>query len=377
MADPAGFSLPTLANSTPADPAPAAATETTAPASEPDDNEYSDWESDSDPEILEIFLEESDELAEIIDACLTSWKDHPESQDFTDDLKRALHTLKGGARLAGLKPLGDISHDFETYLLELEKRREAPTQEDFQPMVNWYDQIVRGMESVARSARRHSPSPAQETGTTLAPAADSAPQPQQPKQDDRRQRQNQAQPQEMVRVGADVLEALVNLAGETSINRGRVEQGISEFTFNVEEMGNTVQRLYEQLRRLDSETEAQIMSNYQKGVDRGEIDEDFDPLEMDQYSELHQITKQLSESASDLLDLKNTLLDRTKDTETLLLQQSRINNRAAGKTDAHPHGALQPPGAPVCVASSGRSPAKWASGWISMFSTRKGNWTAP
>ena len=46
---------------------------------------------------------------------------------------------------------------------------------------------------------------------------------------------------------------------------------------------------------------------------------------MDQYSELHQITKQLSESASDLLDLKNTLIDRTRDTETLLLQQSRIN----------------------------------------------------
>ncbi len=335
VANPAGFSLPAVTSATPA-PAPTAAPQpapTEQPATETSgqpDEDYSDWESDSDPEILEIFLEESDELAEIIDACLTSWKDHPESNDFTDDLKRALHTLKGGARLAGLKPLGDISHDFETYLLQLEKRREAPTQEDFQPMINWYDQIVRGMESVARSARRQPVAAPQESGTAMAPAAEK-PQPQQPKQDDRRQRQSQAQPQEMVRVGADVLEALVNLAGETSINRGRVEQGISEFTFNVEEMGNTVQRLYEQLRRLDSETEAQIMSNYQKGVDRGEIDEDFDPLEMDQYSELHQITKQLSESASDLLDLKNTLLDRTKDTETLLLQQSRINTELQEK----------------------------------------------
>jgi len=334
VADPAGFSLPAVASAAPA-PAEASPTtptnreEPTATSEQPDED-YSDWESDSDPEILEIFLEESDELAEIIDACLTSWKDHPESTDFTDDLKRALHTLKGGARLAGLKPLGDISHDFETYLLQLERRREAPTQEDFQPMINWYDQIVRGMESVARSARRQPVTAPQESGTAMAPAAEK-PQPQQPKQDDRRQRQNQAQPQEMVRVGADVLEALVNLAGETSINRGRVEQGISEFTFNVEEMGNTVQRLYEQLRRLDSETEAQIMSNYQQGVERGEIDEDFDPLEMDQYSELHQITKQLSESASDLLDLKNTLLDRTKDTETLLLQQSRINTELQEK----------------------------------------------
>src|SRR5690606_12607069 len=141
----------------------------------------------------------------------------------------------------------------------------------------------------------------------------------------------QQQPQEMVRVASELLETLVNLAGETSINRGRVEQGISEFSAHVEEMGNTVERLYEQLRRLDAETEAQIMSNYKQGVETGQYAEDFDPLEMDQYSELHQITKQLSESASDLLDLKSTLLDRTKDTETLLLQQARINTELQEK----------------------------------------------
>jgi chemosensory pili system protein ChpA (sensor histidine kinase/response regulator) len=129
----------------------------------------------------------------------------------------------------------------------------------------------------------------------------------------------------MVRIDAGVLESLVNLAGETSINRGRVEQGVTEFAHHVQEMGNTIERLYEQLRRLDVETESQIMSTYQQGLESGEYGEDFDPLEMDQYSELHQITKQLSESASDLLDLKQTLLDRTRDTETLLLQQSRIN----------------------------------------------------
>lgn len=328
-ADPAGFTLPAMA----ASPPPAtAASEAPTPASTAADDA---WQADSDPEILEIFLEESEELSDIIDACLTSWKDHPESTDFIDDLKRALHTLKGGARLAGLKQLGDISHDFETYLLELESRRQTPAQSDFQPMLDWHDQINRGMESVAAAAQTNAPvaetPDAAAPANTLPAATDKQPAPQQPQKDDRRQRQNQAQPQEMVRVGADVLEALVNLAGETSINRGRVEQGITEFAFNVEEMGNTVQRLYEQLRRLDSETEAQIMSNYQKGVDLGEYDEDFDPLEMDQYSELHQITKQLSESASDLLDLKNTLLDRNKDTETLLLQQARINTELQEK----------------------------------------------
>ncbi len=330
VADPAGFSLPAVASAAPAptEAPPPAPTSQDAPAtSEHADDDYSDWESDSDPEILEIFLEESDELAEIIDACLTSWKDHPESTDFTDDLKRAAYPQ---GRCTTGRPEAAGRHQPRLRNLSATAGK-APrsAQEDFQPMINWYDQIVRGMESVARSAHRQPAAAPPESSTALAPAAEK-PQPQQPKQDDRRQRQSQAQPQEMVRVGADVLEALVNLAGETSINRGRVEQGISEFTFNVEEMGNTVQRLYEQLRRLDSETEAQIMSNYQQGVER-EIDEDFDPLEMDQYSELHQITKQLSESASDLLDLKNTLLDRTKDTETLLLQQSRINTELQEK----------------------------------------------
>ncbi|KGD63784.1 two-component hybrid chemotactic sensor and regulator [Alcanivorax nanhaiticus] len=348
VADPAGFVLPAISAtapveapeaSTPApqpEPVPEATSEAEPPTLGTADPADENWQPDTDPEILEIFLEESEELSEIIDGNLSSWKANPESRDFVDDIKRALHTLKGGARLAGLKQLGDISHDFETYLLDLEKRTGAPSQDDFQPMLDWHDQISKGMETVAKSARATlaaKPAPAAEPEAVSGELMPAEPKPeaQQPKKDDRRQRQNQAQPQEMVRVGADVLEALVNLAGETSINRGRVEQGLTEFTFNVEEMGNTIQRLYEQLRRLDSETEAQIMSNYQQGVDRGEFDEDFDPLEMDQYSELHQITKQLSESASDLLDLKNTLLDRTKDTETLLLQQSRINTELQEK----------------------------------------------
>ncbi|MFP1681815.1 Hpt domain-containing protein [Alloalcanivorax sp. C16-1] len=276
-----------------------------------------DLPEDLDPEILDVFLEESEELAEIIDGCLIAWRDHPESRDFSDDLKRALHTLKGGARLAGLQDLGDQSHGFEGLINRLESQRRDPEDGDFEAMLAHFDAISQRLAGLReRVAAR--PAPA----GPPAPVAGPDPQATRPQREERRP---QTQPQEMVRVGADVLEALVNLAGETSINRGRVEQSISEFGFNVAEMGATVTRLYEQLRRLDVETEAQILSNYQQGVDRGEFDGRFDPLEMDQYSELHQITKQLSESASDLLDLKNTLLDRTRDTETLLLQQQRIN----------------------------------------------------
>ncbi|MCK0536820.1 Hpt domain-containing protein [Alcanivorax quisquiliarum] len=339
IADPAGFSLPAEPGtalrvpSAPQAPAPVqldgaqVATEDLIAA-------------DADIEILQIFIDESAELCELIDEHIGAWRETPGSLTHADEIKRALHTLKGGARLAGLKALGDTSHDFEQYLLDNVRRNQQPDAGIFQALQTWQERISTLLDAIRAAVPRppiRTNLPAGADNTEAAPAVSGGalavePAPQADARVRREERQRrQQQPQEMVRVASELLEALVNLAGETSINRGRVEQGLSEFSAHVEEMGHTVERLYEQLRRLDAETEAQILSNYKQGVETGQYNEDFDPLEMDQYSELHQITKQLSESASDLLDLKSTLLDRTKDTETLLLQQARINTELQEK----------------------------------------------
>ena len=88
-------------------------------------------------------------------------------------------------------------------------------------------------------------------------------------------------------------------------------------------MGATVQRLADQLRRMETELEIQILSQI---GDEHALESDFDPLEMDQYSSLNQLSKSLSESASDLLDIKTTMLDKTRETENLLLQLSRTQS---------------------------------------------------
>ncbi|MEM7098928.1 MAG: Hpt domain-containing protein [Pseudomonadota bacterium] len=129
--------------------------------------------------------------------------------------------------------------------------------------------------------------------------------------------------QEMVRVGSNLLEELVNLAGEGSILRARIEQGMSDFTGALDEMETTIERLREQLRRFEIETEAQIL--YRHEQDSVSSYDEFDPLEMDRYSQLQQLSKGLSESASDMLDLKETLLFKARESETLLLQQARVN----------------------------------------------------
>ena len=112
---------------------------------------------------------------------------------------------------------------------------------------------------------------------------------------------------------------MINLSGEAAINRARIDMNLASITGSIEEMGVTVQRLFDQLRRMDIELEEQILAQ----IDDATLDEGFDPLEMDQYSSLNQLSKSLSESASDLLDIKATMLEKTRDGENLLLQLSR------------------------------------------------------
>ena len=112
--------------------------------------------------------------------------------------------------------------------------------------------------------------------------------------------------------------------GESSIVRARVEQGMSDFTgAHWKRWKPRSSVLREQLRRLEIETEAQIL--FRQDRPEGPSHANFDPLEMDRYSQLQQLSRGLSESASDMLDLKETLLFKARESETLLLQQARIN----------------------------------------------------
>ena len=127
---------------------------------------------------------------------------------------------------------------------------------------------------------------------------------------------------ERVRVAAEVLDQMVNNAGEVSIYRARIEQQNNVFAFNLEELGRTIDRLRGQLRDLELETEAQVLSRHEREGDRRD---DFDPLELDRYSAMQQLSRALSETVEDLSNLGQSLSELSRDTDTLLLQQSRVN----------------------------------------------------
>ena len=299
---------------------------------------------EADSDILDIFLEEAEDLLESIEAAIGRMSGGSEDGEALDDLLRLLHTLKGGARLAGQKRLGNISHDLEQHLTEA-RRQGQPWPESLQVDLQSAYEGLQGELQQLRARldeQGEPPVPVAEvaaeplrsqlaqpivaaSSTALAPSqtAKVLPFVQQAREAAQEALARRA-PQELVKVPAELLEGLVNLAGETSIFRGRVEQQVSDFSFTLSEMEATIERVRDQLRRLDTETQAQILSRIQAEAERVGY-EDFDPLEMDRHSQLQQLSRALFESASDLLDLKETLATKNRDAETLLLQQARVN----------------------------------------------------
>ena len=130
--------------------------------------------------------------------------------------------------------------------------------------------------------------------------------------------------QEQVRVRADLLDRLVGHAGEVAIYRSRLEQQLGAFRGAMAELDRTNARLRDQLRRLDLETEAQIVARYQREQDSA--DRTFDPLELDRFSTLQQLSRALNESAADLSGLQGVLDDLARNYDNLLSQQSRVSS---------------------------------------------------
>ncbi|RAU46143.1 MULTISPECIES: Hpt domain-containing protein [unclassified Pseudomonas] len=291
-----------------------------------------------DPELLEIFLEEADDIIESAGAALVRWQAEPQNTQEVENLLRDLHTLKGGARMVEIAPIGDLAHELESLYEGLSSGAlkngallNGLLQSGHDMLADMVD-AVRGYEPLPNptllidSIAQYTASGAiHEAGSppldapVLAPPPTTEPVAAVPEPDPER-----AGP-EMVKVPAEQLEALLNLAGEVSIVRGRIEQQAIDAQTTLAEMEITIERMRDQLRRLDIETQGRILSRDHQTERLGY--EEFDPLEMDRHSQLQQLSRALFESASDLMDLKETLDTRTHDAENLLQQQARVNTQ--------------------------------------------------
>lgn len=386
-----------------------------------------------DPEIAAIFAEEASELLEQADQANRALVSAADSQDDQHliELQRLLHTLKGGARMAGLTPMGNLSHALESLLArmvesgrrsertfavlracldELHSMQERASQGEpltepaalidetnaaLEPTIierfpvaaddappeetSVLPPIEVGgfVESLEESRKEADPAEAtgvidEDEGEAFEAAAEAAATAMageleealvdgssEPEADAGADDEpdphaapviadaepeglvdeevdvvgdadvpvpsptpaRQAERQEVARVDALLLDALLNNAGEITIFQSRLNQQVRSIEFNLQELSQTVVRLREQLRKLELETEAQILYRHQE---ESEGRPDFDPLEMDRYSTIQQLSRALAESVSDVGSINDLLRSLMTDADTLLTQQSRV-----------------------------------------------------
>jgi len=305
-----------------------------------------------DREFAAIFIEEARDILEAAFAALSGWREAGGRQGPDQDaFQREVHTLKGSARMAGFSVVGEIAHALESALsvesgpglepregfFQLAERALMDVQglvergvggwqtdpaasESLPALRAWASGAADAAEPASAAAEEPEPAEAEEAGATagveVLPGVE----------DDRRVGEapeaGGRRIQDQVRMDAEVLDSLVNNAGELATFHRRFEQTVGRVEGQVEELERTIVRLRDQLRKLEIETEAQILFRVEK--ESGEEALDFDPLEMDRYSGIQQLSRALAESVSDLDALKQEVSDELQSASGVLLQERRV-----------------------------------------------------
>ncbi len=276
-----------------------------------------------DEELVDLFAEEGQELLEHADGLLQQWRENPSDRALVTALQRDVHTIKGSARMAGLNPIGEVAHVLEDLLESIAGGQQEATGQRIDTLETGCDHLHGMVDAVTR----REPLPARPSGEAID-SDDEASEAletvsRQVEADDSATADARTGRASTIRIASERVEELLNFAGEISIFRSRIEQEIGGFRGNIGEIEQTVARLREQLRNLEAETEAQILSRYER--EHGPDDEEFDPLELDRYSTIQQLSRALAESVSDLNSLTELMDDSGRQTETLLMQQARVN----------------------------------------------------
>lgn len=249
-----------------------------------------------DDALLTLFLEEAKELVPSIGRDLIAWQKDPSQQQYLDALQRGLHTLKGSARIANQDALGDAIHLMEGHLISATKGKVSPV--DFNDIFSDWDHISGLLYDFEYQ-------PTVEAVEQYALTNHKA------------ERRTQ-----FLRLRSDLLERLMNDAGEISIARSRVEREMRGFKQSSTDLTDSVMRLNHQLREMEIEADSQLQSRMAYLKDANEV---FDPLEFDRYTRLQELTRMMAESVNDVVTIQHNLLQNLNVADSALAQQNRIN----------------------------------------------------
>lgn len=301
-----------------------------------------------DPDLFPIFEEEGAELMPQLGGALRQWAARPDNQGARMEVLRALHTLKGSARLAGALRLGEMAHRIESEIEHLGS--DAAATQEFEPLLTRFDAMQATFEDLRRAdvAAAAVPLPPLAAVETSAEAAAHAaptiePEPRQPLTQEpvadgastsasAGRKLAIPAPQAMamqplrqaatasIRVRSQLLDRMVAQAGEVMITRSRLEAELGQLRGSLNDMSGNLNRLRQQLRDIELQAETQMQSRLAQAK---EAQAGFDPLEFDRFTRVQELTRMMAESVNDVATVQRTLQRTVEATEDDLIAQAR------------------------------------------------------
>ena len=320
-----------------------------------------------DEDLFPIFEEEAEELLPRLGEALREWTDSPTDASIRARVQRSLHTLKGSARLAGALVLGEMAHRTESAIEQLGAVEDLK-QADVAPLLEYLDELENTFTRLqARAAgeayepqAHQQPRPAAAAAPAAAPAALAAPVasavPAAPAPAAAADKPKAVAPavaapaaaalvpaasgkvappvplsltasrsaaNQAVRVRSQLLDRLVNQAGEVMTSRVRLEAALGLLRNSLGDLTGNLDRLRQQLRDVELQAETQMQSRLALTKD---AQQNFDPLEFDRFTRMQELTRMMAESVNDVATVQRTLqraLDSSEDDLVAQARQSR------------------------------------------------------
>ena len=315
-----------------------------------------DVEDAIDPDLFPIFEEEALELFPQMSGALRQWTARPGNTGARSEVLRGLHTLKGSARLAGAMRLGELTHRMESAIEQTSA--DDTTAAQIEPLTALLDGMQANFDRLRNPQAEQDIAPAKPVSaapasvpfsapisamaaapavaidkpvanpatlnvsasaaslTAIAPlrvmAANSgaalvahAP----------RTKGNQS-----VRVRSDLLDRLVNQAGEVMITRSRLEAELGQLRGSLGDLTGNLDKLRMQLRDIEVQSESQMQSRMALAK---ETSAEFDPLEFDRFTRVQELTRMMAESVNDVATVQRSIQRTVESTEDDLVAQAR------------------------------------------------------
>ena len=264
-----------------------------------------------DTDLLPIFLDEGSELLDQLDTTLRNWREAPADPAHAASVARLLHTLKGSARMVGAMTLGQSLHDLESRLERARSQSPSGT-EIIDELETALDQTRQTLDTLEHPQPEAAPTAAGIVETAIPLDEVAAPLPGEiAAQASRTQ----------LRVEAGRIDQFVNEAGEISIARTRIEGELRTLRRSLLDLTENVIRLRNQLREVEIQADTQMQSRLSQ-VETHHTE--FDPLEMDRYTRLQELTRMMAESVGDVTTVQQNLLKNLDGAEVALHAQSRM-----------------------------------------------------